>query len=111
MTNVLQQVQIPVISNDECKRNYVNVIRLVDAQYRFNEKYVLCAGFLSGGKSPCNGDSGSPLMLPVHENGRFSYYQIGIVSNGVGCARPNAPEIFTNVQRYVDWILENLRQS
>lgn len=112
MTNVLQQAQVPVIDNGECKRQYVDVTRLLEgAQYRFSEKYILCTGFLGGGISPCQGDSGSPLMLPINENGRFAYHQIGIVSNAVGCARSNAPEMFTNVQQYVDWILDKLRQS
>lgn len=54
--------------------------------------------------------SGGPLMLPIHENGRFPFYQIGIVSYGIGCGRPNVPGVYANVSYYHDWIEEKLNQ-
>lgn len=55
MTNLLHQVQIPVITNDECKNVYEDAGRFMTGlEYRFNETYVLCAGFTSGGKLLCN---------------------------------------------------------
>lgn len=105
MTNTLQQVQVPVITNDECKNKYEEAKRLqAGAKFRFNETYVLCAGSDAGGVSPCKGDSGGPLMISIQENNRHAFYQIGVVSYGYGCARPNMPAVFTNVQKYVDWI-------
>lgn len=107
--DILQQVQVPVITNDECKKKYEDADRYqYGAEYRFNETYVLCAGFTAGGKDSCYGDSGGPLMLPIHENGRFPYYQIGIISYGYGCGRPNIPGVYTNVKQYVDWIIGKL---
>lgn len=82
---ILQQIQLPIISNDECKKKFKKAGYLFKgANYRFNETYVICAGYTDGGISPCYGDSGGPMMLPIHENGRFPYYQIGIVSYGKG---------------------------
>lgn len=79
----MQQVQVPVITNDECKEQYEEAKRLqAGAKFRFNETYVLCAGSPAGGVSPCKGDSGGPLMLNIQENSRSSFYQIGVVSYG-----------------------------
>lgn len=85
MTDILQQVQIPIIGNDVCKRVF-EIIRpfMSGTDVRFNESYVLCAGYTKGGKDACQGDSGGPMMLPLNENGRLAFYQIGIVSYGVG---------------------------
>lgn len=70
---------------------------------------VLCAGLAAGGKDSCQGDSGGPMMLPMYENGKFPFYQIGIVSYSDGCARPNVPAVYTNVRNYVQWIKSKLR--
>lgn len=32
------------------------------------------------------------------------WYQVGIVSWGVGCGRPNLPGIYTNVSHHYSWI-------
>lgn len=46
--NILQQVQVPIISNAECKKKYSYNGRIVkDIQY---SDIVLCAGLAAGGK-------------------------------------------------------------
>lgn len=30
-------------------------------------------------------------MLPIHQNGAFPFYQIGVISHSEGCARENIP--------------------
>lgn len=106
----MQQVQIPVLPNDECKNRYKDDGPFQEgAEFRFNESYILCAGYADGSKSPCHGDSGGPMMLPIFENGRFPYYQIGVVSYGYYCGRPNSPGMFANVQKYIDWIIGKLQ--
>lgn len=100
---ILQQVQLPIIPNAKCKEGL--------GKYRDNISFsdiVLCAGFSEGGKDTCTGDSGGPMMLPEFRNGKFPYYQVGIVSWGLGCARANTPGIYTNVRRYIGWISQKL---
>ncbi|KXJ76329.1 hypothetical protein RP20_CCG009844 [Aedes albopictus] len=65
----------------------------------------LCAGGRRREDS-CAGDSGSPLMFYQKEFG--DWVLIGIVSQGAkACGQKDKPGIYTNVEYYLDWILEN----
>lgn len=90
-SQVLMQVQVPVVDNKACKDSYRRIGQ-VKLNRQFNER-VLCAGHLYGGQDSCQGDSGGPLMLPIHDNGTFPFYQIGIVSYAVGCGLPYVPGV------------------
>ncbi|GAX20855.1 trypsin [Fistulifera solaris] len=63
----------------------------------------LCAGYPEGGQDSCGGDSGGPLVDAQDTN-----LQYGIVSFGIGCARPNLPGVYTRISSYIDWIDEFL---
>jgi secreted trypsin-like serine protease len=83
--NVLQELQLPIISTEQCKDNYAAIGKLIsDKQF---DSAVLCAGYNEGGKDSCQGDSGGPFMFPFNQDGTYYYYQVGIVSYGIGCAR------------------------
>lgn len=60
--NVLQELQIPILTNEVCRDSYQRAKRLITAD-QFDTG-VICAGVLSGGKDTCQGDSGGPLMIP-----------------------------------------------
>ncbi|KAL1486555.1 hypothetical protein MTO96_046910, partial [Rhipicephalus appendiculatus] len=55
----------------------------------FNESVILCTS--STGKDVCQGDSGGPVTMWRHGLG----YQVGVVSFGIGCARPHGTSLHT----------------
>lgn len=89
LASVLMEVQVPVITNEDCRDSYRRIGHY-KGPVQFSNR-VICAGLRQGGKDSCQGDSGGPLMVPIQENGKFPYYQIGVVSYGVGCARASIP--------------------
>ncbi|RWS01250.1 plasminogen activator sPA-like protein [Dinothrombium tinctorium] len=89
----LRAVEVPVISNDECGRYY---------RFRIHPCMV-CAGHKEGGKDSCQGDSGGPIVQRVDGRSKL----VGVVSWGIGCARPRSPGVYTEVSCYNDWIEQN----
>lgn len=108
-STVLQQIQVPVLDNSVCKKEYTKVKKLATPN-QFDAA-VICAGHLAGGIDACKGDSGGPLMLPIRSEKTFAFYQIGIVSYGIGCARKNIPTAYTNVPHFIDWIQYMLKKT
>ena len=82
----LQEVQVPAIP--DCSQYYSQV----------NSEYAFCAGYGEGGKDACQADSGGALLNPT-EN-----LQVGLVSWGRGCARQNAPGVYSKVSAAYSWI-------
>ena len=50
------------------------------------------------------GDSGGPI---VQKSSDGTWVQIGIVSYGDGCAKPNSPGVNTRVSSFIRWIEDN----
>lgn len=50
----------------------------------------------------CEGDSGGPLQIFKHRSSPA--YVLGVVSYGKGTCPSNAPDIYTKVGYYLDWI-------
>ena len=53
---------------------------------------------------PPQGDGGGPLVC--EKDGQW--YQVGIVSFGIGCGRRNVPGVYTKVEDYEEWIEQTI---
>ena len=56
----------------------------------------------------CQGDSGGPLLMFTSTN---VWQQVGVTSNGDGCAQPNKPGVYTRVAAYQSWINETMNEA
>jgi len=83
-------VEVPTISDKQCEDLYYT------AGYDTDPSMICAGNVAEGGVDACQGDSGGPLVA----NDQL----IGIVSWGVGCARPKLPGVYTEVAYYSDWI-------
>jgi len=98
--NVLQSAKVPVMSRAACR-----------ARSKFNADEItenmMCAEVDNSGVDACYGDSGSP-MVQLDSSG---VTQIGIVSWGEGCATTGYPGVYTDVGKYLGWILKKTTDS
>lgn len=81
-SDVLRSVDVPVVSNAECNKDYFAVTEknpILDEQ--------VCAGVHKGGLDSCQGDSGGPLVAMIN-NQPFLF---GVVSWGIGASDTRSP--------------------
>ncbi|XP_070493415.1 serine proteinase stubble [Chironomus tepperi] len=100
LPSVLQEVTVPIVSNDRCKSMFLRAGR-----HEFIPEIFLCAGHDLGKFDSCQGDSGGPLQVKGKDG---HYFLAGIISWGIGCAEPNLPGVCTRISKFVPWILENV---
>ncbi|VEN63228.1 unnamed protein product [Callosobruchus maculatus] len=94
----LQKAKVNVIDTEKCRSWYKSQGKKTKIQ-----ETQICAGYEHGGIDACWADSGGPLM--VDSNGRSNEMMVvGVVSTGIGCARPYLPGIYTRVSEYIPWI-------
>jgi secreted trypsin-like serine protease len=92
----LHQVQVPMISDAVCARDYPG-----GSDGTFAARTMVCAGEQSlGGKDACQGDSGGPLVV--------GGYLVGLVSWGTGCAEAGHPGVYTRVAAMADAVRARL---
>lgn len=129
LPDVIQHVDVPIITNNECEKMYKNAGYSEEIPDMF-----ICAGISKGGRDSCEGDSGGPLTMVDHD-GRS--YLVGIISWGIGefsslylylpiracrhrqtdllvpdyddwlgCALPSQPGVYTRITAFSGWINE-----
>ncbi|XP_070712024.1 coagulation factor VII [Pempheris klunzingeri] len=93
---LLQRLVLPRVPLQECRlHTNLNITR-----------NMLCAGLQTGGKDACEGDSGGPLVTRYKK----TWFLIGVVSWGKGCANENLYGVYTKVTNFLDWI-ENIMST
>jgi len=82
----LQAVSKPIVANAACNTALGGGITAE----------MICAGTAAGGVDACQGDSGGPLVAGSQ--------LIGVVSWGIGCARPGLPGVYARTSSFTTWI-------
>ncbi|XP_037778104.1 transmembrane protease serine 6-like [Penaeus monodon] len=96
-SEVLRQTDVTILPGSRCRSVY----------RQFFRKGMVCAGSEGLGQDACQGDSGGPLM--VFMGG--AWVQVGVVSFGYGCARPEYPGVYTSIPEYIHWVIEVLQSQ
>lgn len=106
----LQQIFLPIISDDDCKakapKEYL--------QYMKNDKF--CAGYANGHQGLCVGDDGGSIVVPQLVQDRNLYFIRGIASNTSSIFTKGTCDIdfyslFTNVLHYAEEIQNEISNS
>ncbi|WP_295641642.1 serine protease [uncultured Methylibium sp.] len=92
---MLLEVIVPIVSLDTCHQRYAGLKPPATVT-----PLMICAGYKRGGKDSCQGDSGGPLFVSTGK----SFFQVGVVSWGIGCAAPENYGVYARVSRFRDWI-------
>ena len=101
-SDVLQVGLLRQLPNDVCQQ----LLQRKDKYVTVNSDQMCAIG--ANRTDNCSGDSGGPLKT-VAVNARFVQY--GVVSYGLRtCGKETAPGVYTRVENYIDWILDNLEE-
>lgn len=93
--------EYPITTTAACRAGYENEISIGEN--------TICAGYLKGQSSACQGDSGSSLTV-MSDDGSTAY-QAGIVSGGLGCGWISKYGVYTRLSSYNDWVARVLNGS
>ncbi len=88
----LLKAEVPFISDAQCGVAYSDLVPAEE----------ICAGnWDDGGVDTCQGDSGGPMFRRDSAN---AWVQVGIVSWGFGCARPENPGVYSQTSTFASAI-------
>ncbi|XP_038203224.1 serine protease 48 [Arvicola amphibius] len=97
--STLQEVEVPLISNEECKQLHNPISIFIPELESAIKEDEFCAGDIQTKKDSCKADSGGPLSC--HIDG--VWILMGVVSWGLECGK-NPPGVYVNVTYYQKWI-------
>ncbi|XP_045062269.1 transmembrane protease serine 3-like [Coregonus clupeaformis] len=94
----MHSAQVPVLSSRDCSGPvYQGAI----------SPWIVCAGYLEGGKDSCQGDSGGPLACEDSSVWKLA----GATSWGYGCAERNKPAAYTLIPHALTWIHQQMEKE
>ncbi|KAE8604440.1 hypothetical protein XENTR_v10014714 [Xenopus tropicalis] len=93
-TRFLLKVRLPIVSQETCMASTENILT----------GNMFCAGYKEGVKDACSGDSGGPFAVLFHD----TWFLVGVVSWGDGCAEKGKYGVYTRVANYMPWIKETI---
>lgn len=96
---ILKEIEVPLWDDAKCQ---------AALRTQFGPNFVLpptsiCAG--AEGRDACDGDGGGPLVC--EKDGQW--FQMGVVSFGIGCGRTNLPGVYTRLSAFDGWIHDTIR--
>jgi len=112
----LGEHKVTRIPGKDCLRGGINCLPEVQ-DFDVSEKDIITHPDYKNGKDSCRGDSGGPLFLRrVLSNGLMDpnndhddpWFLLGVVSFGTRVCGRGKPGIFTRVETFVPWILQNI---
>lgn len=92
----LLRVDVPVVTNETCNKP--------DSYNGDITNLMFCAGKEAGGMDSCQGDSGGPAVAELNSQATL----VGVVSWGIGCARPLKYGVYTRVPAISKWISDTM---
>lgn len=105
--NEVNHIRLPIVDRQVCKKAYSNAGSFFDTSVITST--TICAGFLEGGKSTCQGDSGGGLIC--YDRVEQKWLVAGVVSYGNGCARAGYPGVYARVSKFLPWIEETIARN
>jgi len=90
----LMKVRLPIVNLQTCQRSMDRLIT----------DNMFCAGHHAQATDACKGDSGGPFVVSYHN----TWFLLGIVSWGEGCAERGKYGVYTRVSNYIPWIKETV---
>ncbi|NXJ40348.1 FA7 factor, partial [Ciconia maguari] len=88
----LMKVRLPIVNMETCQQSTDRLIT----------DNMFCAGYNTEVADACKGDSGGPFTVSYHN----TWFLLGIVSWGEGCAEKGKYGVYTRVSNYIPWIKE-----
>jgi len=103
LANELMEVEVFVISNDDCDASESNEEGWEYDYHGQITSNMMCAEHHNE-KDACQGDSGGPLVVRSDSGDSL----VGVVSWGIGCAHDDFPGVYGRVSAQYDWIKQNV---
>jgi len=101
---ILQELELAIVSDQTCYSAMTGALGTYWGQTFADQQ--ICAGG-EAGKDACQGDSGGPFVYS-----RSSVFElIGVVSWGLGCARPGVYGVYSQVDYYLPWIADTISRQ